>query len=73
MRIAATYVGGPPALLEIDGVSVITDPTFDPAPHEYWPGPYTLSTLACPSIRPESIDCGDAALLSHDHHLDDLD
>lgn len=72
MRIAATYIGGPTALLEIDGVSVMTDPTFD-SPQEYRPGPYTLRKLVGPSIAPESIDYVDAVLLSHDHHLDNLD
>lgn len=73
MRIAATYVGGPTALLEVDGVSIITDPTFDSAPQEYRPGPYRLRKLVGPRIDPESIDRVDAALLSHDHHVDNLD
>lgn len=30
-----TYVGGPTALLDIDGVRLLTDPTFDPAGSEH--------------------------------------
>jgi len=33
MTLAITLIGGPTALLEIDGVSVVTDPTFDQPEH----------------------------------------
>ena len=33
--IAITYVGGPTALLEVAGMRLLTDPTFDPAGRRY--------------------------------------
>jgi len=30
-----TYIGGPTALLELGGLRILTDPTFDPAGGEY--------------------------------------
>ena len=29
--VSVTYIGGPTALIEIGGVRLLTDPTFDPA------------------------------------------
>ena len=33
--LAMTYIGGPTALIEMDGVRLLTDPAFDPAATEY--------------------------------------
>ena len=30
-RLHVTYIGGPTALLELGGLRLLTDPTFDPA------------------------------------------
>jgi L-ascorbate metabolism protein UlaG (beta-lactamase superfamily) len=71
MRI--TYIGGPTALLEIGGLRLLTDPTFDPAGSEY-PGPgYTLQKTRDPAIGIGDLGRVDAVLLSHDHHADNLD
>ena len=37
-----TYIGGPTALLEVSGLRLLTDPTFDSANQEYPTGVYTL-------------------------------
>jgi len=40
-----TYIGGPTALLEWEGLRLLTDPTFDPAGTGYTPPTYTLRKL----------------------------
>jgi L-ascorbate metabolism protein UlaG (beta-lactamase superfamily) len=68
-----TYINGPTALLEMGGLRLLTDPTFDPAGEEYPTGVYTLRKLASPAVSSESLGHIDAVLLSHDHHFDNLD
>ncbi len=68
-----TSIGGPTALLELGGVRLLTDPTFDPAGEEYPTPVYTLHKTAGPALRPEALGRVDAVLLSHDHHFDNLD
>jgi L-ascorbate metabolism protein UlaG (beta-lactamase superfamily) len=71
-QLKITYVGGPTALLNLGGLRLLTDPTFDPA-QEYHPGRYVLRKTAGPAVSPESLGTVDVVLLSHDHHLDNLD
>jgi L-ascorbate metabolism protein UlaG (beta-lactamase superfamily) len=71
MRII--YVGGPTAVLEIDGVRLLTDPTFDPSGQSYELPAYTLRKTRGPSIQPADDGRIDAVLLSHDSHFDNLD
>ena len=67
-----TLIGGPTALIEVDGYRLLTDPTFD-APGEY-PLPYTvLKKTAGPALTPNETGMVDAVLLSHDQHFDNLD
>jgi L-ascorbate metabolism protein UlaG (beta-lactamase superfamily) len=67
-----TLIGGPTALIEIDGFRLLTDPTFD-APGNY-PLPHvTLEKLTGPALSAEAIGQVDAVLLSHDQHSDNLD
>lgn len=68
-----TYLGGPTALLEVGGLRLLTDPTFDPAGTRYPTPVYTLVKTQGPAIRPEELGAVDAVLLSHDHHFDNLD
>jgi L-ascorbate metabolism protein UlaG (beta-lactamase superfamily) len=70
MRIR--YLGGPTAVLEIGGVRLLTDPTFDP-PGEYPIGERVLTKTQGPPIRTGEVGPVDAGLLSHDHHPDNLD
>ena len=71
--LTVRLVGGPTALLEIGGLRLLTDPTFDP-PGEYLPRPEVhLTKTAGPAVSPEELGRVDVVLLSHDHHLDNLD
>ena len=73
MTIATiTLIGGPTALIELDGFRLLTDPTFDD------PGDYTLphailKKTAKPALAADRIGAVDAVLLSHDQHSDNLD
>lgn len=71
MRI--TLIGGPTALLEIGGLRILTDPTFDPAGSEFTNGPVTLRKTVGPALQPDQIEPIDVVLLSHDQHYDNLD
>ncbi|WBB62188.1 MBL fold metallo-hydrolase [Streptomyces sp. WMMC500] len=66
------YVGGPTALLQLGGVRLLTDPTFDP-PGEYPGGGRRLVKTAGPALAPADLGPVDAVLLSHDQHADHLD
>jgi L-ascorbate metabolism protein UlaG (beta-lactamase superfamily) len=68
-----TYIGGPTALLEIGGLRLLTDPTFDPAGTEYPSATSTLHKITGPAIDPDALGRIDAVMLSHDHHSDNLD
>ena len=71
--ITMTYIGGPTALIEMNGVRLLTDPTFDPAGTSYPTAAYTLEKSLSPGIGPNELGRIDAVLLSHDHHFDNLD
>jgi L-ascorbate metabolism protein UlaG (beta-lactamase superfamily) len=71
--VRITSIGGPTALLELGGIRLLTDPTFDPSGSDYSTPLYTLHKVTGPAIRPEAISAVDAVLLSHDHHFDNLD
>jgi L-ascorbate metabolism protein UlaG (beta-lactamase superfamily) len=68
-----TYVGGPTLLIEIAGLRLLTDPTFDPAGAEIRSGTYVLQKTEGPAIPAGHVGHLDAVLLSHDHHFDNLD
>jgi len=66
-------IGGPTAILEIGGLRLMTDPTFDP-PREYMSGSgNVLTKIRGPAVSPDGIDHIDVVLLSHDQHVDNLD
>lgn len=65
-------VGGPTALLEIGGLRILTDPTFDP-PGDHPVGKRNLVKTTMPGISLETIGRIDVVLLSHDQHPDNLD
>ena len=65
MTLSITLIGGPTALLEIDGFRLLTDPTFD-APGAYqWPH-VKLEKLIGPALDAKDLGEVDAVLLSHD-------
>jgi L-ascorbate metabolism protein UlaG (beta-lactamase superfamily) len=73
-EVKITYVGGPTALLEVAGLRLLTDPTFDAPGRKYNFGWGTSSEkLEGPALTPEQLAPIDAVLLSHDHHDDNLD
>jgi L-ascorbate metabolism protein UlaG (beta-lactamase superfamily) len=72
MTLSITLIGGPTALIEIDGFRLLTDPTFD-APGVYQLPHVKLEKLTGPALSAEQIGAVDAVLLSHDQHADNLD
>jgi L-ascorbate metabolism protein UlaG (beta-lactamase superfamily) len=74
MTLRITHIGGPTTLIEIDGVRLLTDPTFDEPGRRYAFGLGTSSVkVAGPALRPDQLGRIDAVLLTHDHHADNLD
>lgn len=71
VRILST--GGPTALIELGGVRLVTDPTFD-APQDYVsPSGAKLTKTESAALGPAALGRVDAVLLSHDQHPDNLD
>ncbi len=71
--LTATLIGGPTLLIELGGLRILTDPTFDP-PGAYEPRPGVhLTKTAAPALAADAIGAIDLVLLSHDHHMDNLD
>jgi L-ascorbate metabolism protein UlaG (beta-lactamase superfamily) len=69
-----THIGGPTALIEVDGWRLLTDPTFDPPGRRYTFGWGSASRKeAGPAVPAGDLPPIDAVLLSHDHHGDNLD
>src|ERR1700728_4026244 len=61
-------VGGPTAVLDIGGLRIVSDPTFDaPGPHGY------LTKTAGPAVADHQLGSVDLVLVSHDNHADNLD
>jgi L-ascorbate metabolism protein UlaG (beta-lactamase superfamily) len=67
-----TLIGGPTALIEVDGFRLLTDPTFD-EPGAYQLPHVKLEKLVGPALSAKAIGEVDAVLLSHDQHSDNLD
>jgi L-ascorbate metabolism protein UlaG (beta-lactamase superfamily) len=70
--LRTTLIGGPTALIEIDGFRLLTDPTFD-GPGAYQLRHVQLEKLSGPALGGDAIGEVDAVLLSHDQHADNLD
>lgn len=65
---AVTVVGGPTTVLDVGGLRIVTDPTFDPpGPHAY------LTKTAGPAVTRDQLGQVDLVLVSHDNHADNLD
>lgn len=61
-------LGGPTAVLDIGGLRIVSDPTFDePGPHGY------LTKTAGPALSERDLGPADLVLVSHDAHPDNLD
>jgi L-ascorbate metabolism protein UlaG (beta-lactamase superfamily) len=70
--VTVRLVGGPTALFDIDGLRLLTDPTFDP-PGDHPIGKRNLVKTSAPAVSAGEIGSVDAVLLSHDQHPDNLD
>jgi L-ascorbate metabolism protein UlaG (beta-lactamase superfamily) len=69
-----THIGGPTTLLEVEGWTILVDPTFDPPGRRYSFGWGTASTKQVgPAVAVEDLPPIDVVLVSHDHHADNLD
>ncbi|WP_288115019.1 MBL fold metallo-hydrolase [Microbacterium sp. SCN 71-21] len=66
------HIGGPTVLLQLGGLSLLVDPTFDP-PGEVGSATRTLTKLRGPALEATALPPLDAVLLSHDQHADNLD
>jgi L-ascorbate metabolism protein UlaG (beta-lactamase superfamily) len=67
-------IGGPTALIAYGSLRILTDPTFDPPGDTGSSGtPVVLRKLAGPAVAAGDIGPVDVALVSHDHHADNLD
>ncbi|MEU0791329.1 MBL fold metallo-hydrolase [Amycolatopsis sp. NPDC005961] len=71
-NLAITLSGGPTALLELGGVRLLTDPTFD-APGDHPVGNRVLVKTEDSVLTEDAVGVVDAVLLSHDQHPDNLD
>ncbi|HET6481044.1 MAG TPA: MBL fold metallo-hydrolase [Actinoplanes sp.] len=72
--VTITHIGGPTTLLELDGVRLLVDPTFD-APGRRYPFGWGTSSrkTAGPALSVEDLGRLDGILLTHDQHADNLD
>jgi L-ascorbate metabolism protein UlaG (beta-lactamase superfamily) len=71
-KLGITLSGGPTALLELGGVRLLTDPTFDP-PGDHSIGQRVLVKTEDSVLTEDAVGAVDAVLLSHDQHPDNLD
>ncbi|RYP41928.1 hypothetical protein DL767_000665 [Monosporascus sp. MG133] len=73
-KVSITHIGTATAILDIDGVTFLTDPFFSPAGSE-WPTATnaTLKVHDDPALKINQLPHIDAVLLSHENHPDNLD
>jgi L-ascorbate metabolism protein UlaG (beta-lactamase superfamily) len=70
--LSITYIGGPTVLMELAGMRLLTDPTFDDAGGTYVRAS-TLHKVTGPAVAASALGRIDAVLLSHHQHADNLD
>jgi len=70
-----TLIGGPTVLIEVGGLRLLTDPTFDPPGiyHPYKDKPLEFNKTTGPALSLAEVGSIDAVLLSHDHKFDNID
>ena len=72
--VRITHIGGPTALIEVAGLRLLTDPTFDAPGRRYSFGWGSAShKTGGPALEVSDLPPIDAVLLSHDQHGDNLD
>ena len=69
-----THIGTATAILEINGVNMLTDPFFSPAGSSFpITDKFSLAVDEDPALRLDQLPIIDAILLSHEDHADNLD
>jgi L-ascorbate metabolism protein UlaG (beta-lactamase superfamily) len=72
MSVRIRTIGGPTVVVELAGVRLLVDPTFD-EPRDYDLGGRVLTKTHGPALAAADVGPLDAVLLSHDQHPDNLD
>jgi L-ascorbate metabolism protein UlaG (beta-lactamase superfamily) len=72
LDVNLTLVGGPTVLIEMAGLTLLTDPTFDP-PGNYDSRGIVLQKKVGPAVSADDMGAVDIILVSHDQHFDNLD
>jgi L-ascorbate metabolism protein UlaG (beta-lactamase superfamily) len=63
-----THIGTATAIIEIDGINLLTDRVFRDAGAEYPIGVLTLKSTESPALKLSDLPPIDAVLLSHEDH-----
>ncbi|KAJ4341496.1 hypothetical protein N0V95_007225 [Ascochyta clinopodiicola] len=74
-KVSITHIGTATAILDIDGITFLTDPFFSPAGSE-WKTEHHEAPLKVnedPALKLSELPHIDAVLLSHENHPDNLD
>lgn len=73
-KLDITHVGTATAVLQINGINMLTDPFFSPAGTSFAiTNDFSLTVDEDPALRLEQLPVIDAVLLSHEDHADNLD
>lgn len=72
-EVNITHIGTATAILQINGVNLLTDPFFSPAGTEWDRGLVILKNSDTPAMALHDLPAIDAVLLSHEDHPDNLD
>lgn len=72
--VSLTLIGTATSIITIDGVTLLTDPVFDPVGSQYLvPQGLVLKSIKGPALSLENLKPVDLVLLSHEDHADNLD
>ncbi|UGS37463.1 MBL fold metallo-hydrolase [Capillimicrobium parvum] len=71
--VTVQTIGGPTAVLEMGGLRIMLDPTFDPPGRYEREGAPALVKTRGPAVEADALGPLGLALVSHDHHPDNLD
>lgn len=72
-NVSITWIGTATAIIEIDGVRLLTDPFFHPAESSFDARGTHLQVHHDPALKLKDLPPIDAVLLSHEDHWDNLD
>ncbi|KAK4660722.1 hypothetical protein QC762_0021890 [Podospora pseudocomata] len=72
-KVSVTHIGTATTILDIDGITFLTDPFFSPAGTTFEHAGYVLKVHDDPALKLDQLPHIDAVLLSHENHADNLD